>query len=145
MTAAGNASAGTAGTDRASAAAGAGAAVSTAAADTASLKFQLHYPDYQMSFLAAPSKSNPKEAVVTEVSVWGSKPLSVLQPGIETFNGSEKTNAEGFTVLELRASAPGGMTVNRYYRGDYLYELTFNKGESAAFQLDISAIERAKR
>ncbi|MEF3312952.1 hypothetical protein PV433_29115 [Paenibacillus sp. GYB004] len=145
MTAAGNASAGTAGTDRASAAAGAGAAVSTAAADTASLKFQLHYPDYQMSFLAAPSKSNPKEAVVSEVSVWGSKPLSVLQPGIETFNGSEKTNAEGYTVLELRASAPGGMTVNRYYRGDYLYELTFNKGESAAFQLDISAIERAKR
>lgn len=136
--------------DASSATAGGAGAVAppstgTQAALSDSLKFQINYPDYQMSFLVAPSKSNPKEAVVSEVTVWGSKPLSTLQPGIETFKESEKTNAEGFTVLELRAPALGGTTVNRYYRDDYLYELSFNKGDKTAFQLDISAIERAKR
>jgi antitoxin component YwqK of YwqJK toxin-antitoxin module len=110
----------------------------------AGMKFQMNYSDLQYSFLVEPSKTNPKEAVVTEMKIWGSKPLSVLQPAIETFKDSEKTNAEGFTVLELQAPFPGGLSINRYYRDENLYSLTFFAGEKVAHELEIIAIERIK-
>ncbi|PYI55176.1 MORN repeat-containing protein [Paenibacillus flagellatus] len=132
--------------DAASAGAASGnpAASDASAATAAGLKFQMIYPDLQYTFLVETSKSNPKEAVVTELSVWGSKPLSALQPAIETFKPDEKTNAEGFAVLELQSPMPGGLTVNRYYRGDYLYSLTFFAGNKSAHRLDIVAIERIR-
>lgn len=108
------------------------------------MKFQMIYSDLQYTFLVEPSKSNPKEAVVTELTIWGSKPLSVLQPAIETFKDAEKMNAEGFSVLELQAPFPGGLRINRYYRDDNLYSLTFFAGEKAAHELEIIAIERIK-
>lgn len=130
--------------------AGTGAAANTPAGATgaanpaASLKFQMDYADLQYSFLVEPSATNPKEAVVTELNVWGSKPLSVLQPAIETFKEGEKTNAEGFNALDLQFSTPDGLTVNRYYRDDFLYSLSFSPGAKVAHELEIVAIERVQ-
>ncbi|RKN84814.1 hypothetical protein [Paenibacillus ginsengarvi] len=122
------------------AAAGAGAATNT----VPGVKFQMNYADLQISFIVEPSKSNPKEAVVSELHVWGSKPLAVLQPLIAAFKDGEKTNAEGFSVLELLSREPGGMTVSRYYRDDYLYSMTFVAGEKMAHELEIVGVERVK-
>lgn len=105
------------------------------------VSFEMNFPDLQYTFKLAPSKTNPKEAVVTEVNIWGSKPLSVLQPEIETFKDGETTNAQGFKALDLRTPAPGGTEVSRYYRNDCLYSLTFVAGAKVAHSLEIIAIE----
>lgn len=123
---------------------GSAASTSGASGNTSGMKFQMIYSDLQYTFLVEPSKTNPKEAVVTELTVWGSKPLSLLQPAIETFKEGERTNTEGFAVLELGAPFPGGLTINRYYRDDNLYSLTLLEGEKVAHELEIIKIERIK-
>lgn len=101
-------------------------------AATAAVKLLLSYPAYQLSLLVEPSKGNPKEAVVTSLSIWGSKPLALLQPVIETVKKRGEPNEAGYTVMELAAGAGADTYTNSYYQGDYLFTLThFNKTKEA--------------
>ncbi|OCT11294.1 hypothetical protein A8709_06355 [Paenibacillus pectinilyticus] len=101
-------------------------------AASASVKLLMNYPAYQLSLLVEPSKANPKEAVVTSLSIWGSKPLALLQPGIETFKKRSEPNDAGYSVLELEVGAGAGAYTNSYYKGDYLFTFThFTKAKEA--------------
>lgn len=109
-------------------AAGAGAAPTAAA----NVKLLLNYPAYQLSLLVEPSKANPKEAVVTSLSIWGSKPLALLQPGIETFKKISEPNEAGYSVMDLEVGADAGAYTNSYFKGDYVFTFThFNKTKEA--------------
>lgn len=98
----------------------------------AGVKLLLSYPAYQLSLLVEPSKGNPKEAVVTSLSVWGSKPLALLQPAIETIKKRGEPNDAGYIVMELEVGSGAGTYTNSYYKGDFLFTFThFNKAKEA--------------
>ncbi|KQX56800.1 hypothetical protein [Paenibacillus sp. Root444D2] len=110
-------------------AAGAGA---SDPASAAGVKLLLNYPAYQLSLLVEPSKGNPKEAVVTSLSIWGSKPLALLQPAIETVKKRGEPNDAGYIVMELAVGAGAGTYTNSYYKGDFIFTFThFNKTKEA--------------
>ncbi|MNR33072.1 hypothetical protein D3C85_1507150 [compost metagenome] len=112
-------------------AADAGAAGASAAAPVG-VKLLLSYPAYQLSLLVEPSKTNPKEAVVTSLSIWGSKPLALLQPGIETFKKLNEPNEAGYSIMELEVGAGDGAYKNSYFKGDFVFTLThFNRTKEA--------------
>ncbi|WNR44027.1 MORN repeat-containing protein [Paenibacillus roseipurpureus] len=125
--------AGGAGTAAGGAAAGAGAAAPVG------VKLLLSYPAYQLSLLVEPSKTNPKEAVVTSLSIWGSKPLALLQPGIETFKKRSEPNEAGYSVLELEVGAGAGAYTNSYYKGDFLFTFTHFNNVKEAHLLQVSS------
>ena len=92
----------------------------------------LNYPAYQLSLLVEPSKGNPKEAVVTSLSIWGSKPLAFCSLVIETFKKRGERNEAGYSVMELEVGAGAGAYTNSYFKGDFLFTLThFNKAKEA--------------
>ncbi|UJF34099.1 MORN repeat-containing protein [Paenibacillus hexagrammi] len=122
-------------TDPAADSAGAGAASS------AGLKLLMSYPDYQLSLLVEPSKDNPKEAVVTSLAIWGSKPLAVLQPVIETVVKRDEPNDAGYRVVDLEASAGIGTYMNSYAKDDFLFTLTHFKDSKAAHLLQVSSLK----
>ncbi|CAN7732177.1 hypothetical protein LJR153_006227 [Paenibacillus sp. LjRoot153] len=116
--------------------AGAGAAASPPAGG---VKLLLSYPAYQLSLLVEPSKTNPKEAVVTSLSIWGSKPLALLQSGIETFKKLNEPNEAGYNVMELEVGAGAGAYKNSYYKGDYLFTFTHFNTSKEAHLLQVSS------
>jgi antitoxin component YwqK of YwqJK toxin-antitoxin module len=121
--------------------AGTGAAPSPAAsiAPGPGMKLLMNYPDYQMSVMVQPSQANPKEAVVTSLSIWGSKPLSVLQPAIETIKDRLKPNDDGYRVLELQVRSGAGIYTNSYFKDDFIFTLTHFTNEKPAHLLQVSS------
>jgi hypothetical protein len=117
------------------------AAANVAAGPDANVKLLLNYPDLQLSLLVEPSAANPKEAVVTSLSVWGSKPLSMLQPSIETFKDRLQPNDEGYRILELNVQGGVGTITNSYFKGDYLFTFTRFTNETLAHMLQVSSIK----
>ncbi|NRF90898.1 hypothetical protein HQN89_07670 [Paenibacillus frigoriresistens] len=119
-------------------------AVGVGAADPATaagVKLLLNYPTYQLSLLVEPSKGNPKEAVVTSLSIWGSKPLALLQPAIETIKKRGEPNDAGYIVMELEVGTGPGTYTNSYYKGDFIFTFThFNKTKEAHL-LQVSSIK----
>jgi hypothetical protein len=120
-------------------AAGAGSAAAAPTGTGASevTKLQLNFPSYQMTFNVEASPSNPKEAAVTSLFLWGSKPLAIVQPGVETFTDPKQPNALGYRILELRQALPAGGYTNSYYKDDFLLTFTHRAAGDAATELEI--------
>ncbi|MDF2961485.1 MAG: hypothetical protein K0S39_3220 [Paenibacillus sp.] len=120
-------------------AAGAGAMPGAPAASEIA-KLQLSYPNYQMSFNVETTPMNPKEATVTTVMLWGSKPLAFIQPAVETFADPAKPNALGYRILELKQPSLTGGYTNSYYKDDFLLTFTHRNIGDAVTQLEIIPI-----
>lgn len=109
----------------------------TGAAVSDIIELKLGYPNYQMTFIVSASPANPKEATVTSFTLWGSKPLALIAPAVETFTDPKQPNALGYRILELkRADQPGSYT-NSYYKDDYLLTFTHRVTGNTATQLEI--------
>ncbi|MNV98015.1 hypothetical protein D3C71_1932150 [compost metagenome] len=70
--------------------------------------------------------------MVTSLSIWGSKPLALLQPSMETFKKLNEPNDAGYSIMELEVGAGAGAYKNSYFKDDFLFTLThFNKTKEA--------------
>ncbi|MBO9605470.1 MAG: hypothetical protein J7639_05945 [Paenibacillaceae bacterium] len=127
----------------------AGAAATTAAADPSAaaasseiVKLTMNYNEQQMAFTIETTPENPKEAIVTGVAIWGSKPLSVFVPEIETFADPNKPNALGYNQLELKRDAGSDAYLNVYFKDTFMYTVTHHRKTGTANQLEIGRISK---
>lgn len=104
------------------------------------VKLRMSYTNLQMAFVLETSESNPKEAVVTDISLWSSKAIALVQPDVETFKDIQKPNELGYIVMELKKPVNAKSYSNSYFKDDALVKLTHMNGDKNAYQLDISAV-----
>lgn len=116
------------------------AAGSAATAADGPVKLTVAYAGYQMSFTLQTNKSNPKEAVVTDVSLWSSKALAAVQPEIESFKDPKKENELGYAVLQLNVQETAKTYSNSYFKDNVVFKLTHVNGDKTAHQLDVTTV-----
>lgn len=104
------------------------------------VKLVMNFNDQQLSFTIETTPANPKEAIVTGMTLWGSKALAAIAPEIETFANPDKPNALGYNTLELHKDAGSDTYLNTYYKDDFLFTFTHYRKSGAANQLEISAV-----
>jgi hypothetical protein len=126
-------------------AAGEGAVTADAAASAGGLKLQMNYPNYQLSLILEASATNPKEALVSTVLLWGSKPLSLIVPPIEATVKDKPINDDGYRTISLQGAGTGSTYINQYFRDNFMYSVIHDAATKIPNQLEIIALEPASR